>query len=49
VRVVPLAKRWLAGEPIGIGWLKADCAPHVFGELPAKPKTVIVTERELRT
>jgi XapX domain-containing protein len=48
-QVVPLAKRVLAGEPIGIGWLKTDCAPHVFGELPTKPKTVIATERELRT
>jgi XapX domain-containing protein len=48
-QVVPLAKRLLIGEPIGICWLKMDCAPHVFGELPTKPKTVVVTDRRLRT
>jgi XapX domain-containing protein len=48
-QVVPLGKRVLSGEPIGINWLKTDCGPHVFGELPTKPKTVIVTDRELRT
>jgi XapX domain-containing protein len=47
--VALVSLRWLAGEPIDIGWLETDCAPRAFGELAAKPKTVIVTDRELRT
>jgi XapX domain-containing protein len=33
-QAVPLAKRLLAQQPISVGWLKKECAPHVFGELP---------------
>ena len=33
-QVVPLAKRLLATEPISVGWLKRECAPHVLGSLP---------------
>jgi XapX domain-containing protein len=47
-QVVPLAKRVLAGEPIGINWLKTECAPPVFGELPTNPKAVAATDREPR-
>jgi xanthosine utilization system XapX-like protein len=47
--VALVSLRWLAGEPIDIGWLETDCAPRAFGELAAKPKTVIVTDCELRT
>jgi XapX domain-containing protein len=38
-QVVPVAKRLLSGQPITLSWVKQDCVPHVFGELPAKPGT----------
>jgi xanthosine utilization system XapX-like protein len=31
---VPLTKRFIAGHPIDIGWVKSECVPHAFGELP---------------
>lgn len=36
-QVVPLAKRMLAGEPVTSAWTRAQCAPHVLGELPRAP------------
>ncbi len=33
-QIVPLAKKLLSAEPITVGWLKKECAPHVLGELP---------------
>jgi XapX domain-containing protein len=33
-QVVPIVKRLLNNQPITIGWVKTDCVPHVFGELP---------------
>lgn len=33
-QAVPLIKRLLSDQPVSIGWLKKECAPHVFGELP---------------
>jgi XapX domain-containing protein len=33
-QVVPIAKRLLADEPVTAAWARAQCAPHVFGELP---------------
>jgi XapX domain-containing protein len=35
-QVVPFAKRLIAREPIDVGWVKAECVPHIFGELPSK-------------
>ncbi len=35
-QIVPLAKRLLSGEPVTLSWVKEECVPHVFGELPAK-------------
>jgi XapX domain-containing protein len=35
-QVIPLAGRLMQREPITIGWLKTECVPHVFGELPRK-------------
>jgi XapX domain-containing protein len=35
-QVVPIAKRLIAGEPINLGWVRTDCVPHMFGELPSK-------------
>jgi XapX domain-containing protein len=36
-QVVPLAKRLWAGHRVDVTWVKSDCVPHVFGELPANP------------
>jgi xanthosine utilization system XapX-like protein len=33
---VPVAKRWLSGEHITAAWMKTECTPHVFGELPKR-------------
>ncbi len=35
-QVVPIAKRLMNNQPITIGWVRTDCVPHVFGELPQK-------------
>ena len=34
-QAVPLAKRVFTGEPVTVGWVKAQCGEHLFGELPA--------------
>ena len=36
-QVVPLTKRLLAGHRVDVSWVRSDCVPHVFGELPANP------------
>jgi XapX domain-containing protein len=33
-QIVPLVKRIAAGESITKAWVKSECVPHVFGELP---------------
>lgn len=33
-QAVPLAKRLLSPQPVNVGWLKQECVPHLFGELP---------------
>ena len=35
-QVVPLAKKWIAGERITAAWLHSECKPHIFGELPGR-------------
>ncbi len=35
-QVVPLIKRVAAGEPITVRWVKTECVPHIFVELPTK-------------
>jgi XapX domain-containing protein len=47
-QVVPLVQRVIAGHPITIGWVKSDCVPHVFGELPTKAATRVATKNEVR-
>jgi XapX domain-containing protein len=48
-QVVPVVKRLAAGEPITVSWFKADCVPHVFGELPTKPASADAVDQEART
>jgi XapX domain-containing protein len=33
-QVIPEAKRVLDGEPINLGWIKSECVPHLFAEMP---------------
>ena len=33
-QVVPLAKRLFAREEVNTSWVREQCGPHVFGELP---------------
>ena len=47
-QVVPAVKRFLAREQVTIGWVKTDCVPHIFGELPTKPIIKVETDREVR-
>lgn len=34
-QVVPVVKRLMAGEAISLAWIKNDCLPHMFGQMPA--------------
>ena len=36
-QVVPIAKRLLSDKPVTASWTRAQCAPHVLGELPCAP------------
>lgn len=33
-QVVPLAKRMASAQPVTVGWVQEECAPHVLGSLP---------------
>ncbi len=33
-QVIPAAKRLLHGEPIHLGWIRSECAPHLFAQMP---------------
>lgn len=50
-QIVPIAKRLLSGEPVTVSWTRAQCVPHVFGELPRKasdePAEKIVRQADL--
>src|SRR5262245_28043123 len=35
-QIVPIAKRLLGGTPLTVSWVKHECTPHVFGELPKR-------------
>ena len=35
-QVVPFGAKLMAGTPIHTAWRKADCAEHMFGQLPGK-------------
>ena len=39
-QLVPLAKRLASSEPVSTSWVREQCAPHIFGQLPGKaPET----------
>jgi XapX domain-containing protein len=35
-QLVPLAKRLVSGEPISSAWVREQCVPHIFGQLPGR-------------
>ena len=35
-QVVPIAKRLFSSAPLTVGWVKHECTPHIFGELPKR-------------
>jgi XapX domain-containing protein len=35
-QLVPLAKRLVSNEPVSCAWVRRQCAPHIFGQLPGK-------------
>jgi XapX domain-containing protein len=35
-QLVPLAKRLVSSEPVSTGWVREQCVPHIFGQLPGK-------------
>jgi XapX domain-containing protein len=47
-QLVPLAKRLVSSEPVSSAWIREQCVPHLFGQLPGKtaetrqPKRVAV-------
>jgi XapX domain-containing protein len=45
-QVVPVARRWMSGESVTAAWMKTECTPHVFGELPARASHSRVMENE---
>jgi XapX domain-containing protein len=47
-QVVPMAKRWAAGHPVHLGWLKSESVPHVFGEMPKASAAIPQTLKEER-
>jgi XapX domain-containing protein len=35
-QVVPLVKRLASSQSVSAAWVREQCAPHVFGQLPGK-------------
>jgi XapX domain-containing protein len=35
-QVVPLAKRLVSSEPVSSTWVREQCVPHIFGQLPGQ-------------
>lgn len=33
-QAVPVVKRLISPEPVSAAWLKKECAPSIFGDLP---------------
>ncbi len=43
-QLVPLAKRLASKEPVSAAWIREQCVPHVFGQLPGKTAEVRQTQ-----
>ena len=35
-QMVPLAKRWMSGEPVSVSWFHQECTPRITGVEPKK-------------
>jgi len=35
-QLVPLAKRLVSNAPVSTTWVREQCMPHIFGQLPGK-------------
>jgi XapX domain-containing protein len=35
-QLVPLVKRLTSNEPVSTSWVRQQCVPHIFGQLPGK-------------
>jgi XapX domain-containing protein len=35
-QLVPLAKRLVSSEPVSSAWIREQCVPPIFGQLPGK-------------
>jgi XapX domain-containing protein len=35
-QLVPLAKRLVLNEAVSTAWVREQCVPHIFGQLPGK-------------
>jgi XapX domain-containing protein len=35
-QLIPLAKRLVSNEPVSSAWVREQCVPHIFGQLPSK-------------
>jgi XapX domain-containing protein len=35
-QLVPLAKRLVSSQPVSSAWVRDQCVPHIFGQLPRK-------------
>jgi XapX domain-containing protein len=35
-QIVPLVKRLVSRESVSAAWVREQCVPHVFGQLPGK-------------
>jgi XapX domain-containing protein len=33
-QMVPLAKRWMSGEPVSVSWFHQECTPRIAGVEP---------------
>jgi XapX domain-containing protein len=52
-QLVPLAKRLVSSEPVSSAWVREQCVPHIFGQLPGKtaettPQKNVDVNRTLR-
>jgi XapX domain-containing protein len=36
-QIVPIAKRLVSSGPVSSAWVREQCVPHIFGQLPGKP------------
>lgn len=48
-QVPPMTKRLLAGHSVDLKWVKTDCVPHIFGELPKGSPNRASKNSEVRT